>query len=116
MVSSNKPEKTPPAVVIIFGAGGDLTKRKLIPALFNLSKGGLLSSNFAMVGINRVETDDKGYRDTISEEITEYDAEGFDQKLWDEDVQKAYHLKGDFTSEKTYTDLKVLLEKVDKEQ
>ncbi|MCD6598137.1 MAG: glucose-6-phosphate dehydrogenase [Bacteroidales bacterium] len=106
----------PSCVVIIFGAGGDLTKRKLIPALFNLAKEEMIPSNFAMVGIDRVDTDSKGYRQTISSEIKEYDAEGFDQDLWDKYVNKAYYMKGDFKSADTYTQLKTLLAKVDKEQ
>lgn len=116
MSKSKKPIKTPPAVVVIFGAGGDLTKRKLIPALFNLTKEELLSSKFAMVGIDRVETDTKGYRHILSREIKEYDAEGFNQELWDESVNKAYYMKGDFKSDDTYAELKALLEQVDKEQ
>ena len=42
-----------PCVMVIFGASGDLTKRKLIPALYNLAKDNLLSKEFALVGIAR---------------------------------------------------------------
>ena len=42
-----------PCVMVIFGAAGDLTARKLIPALYNLARAGLLSRNFAVVGVAR---------------------------------------------------------------
>lgn len=48
--------------MIIFGAGGDLTKRKLIPALFHLCRGGLSPDSVAVVGLDRLETDDEGFR------------------------------------------------------
>ncbi len=116
MSSSTKTPLAPSCVVIVFGAGGDLTKRKLIPALYNLAKEEMIPSKMAMIGIDRVDTDDKGYRETISKEIKEYDAEGFDQKVWDDNVNKAYYMKGDFKNPDTYKELKTLLAKVDKEQ
>ena len=57
MSEPNQPIAAPPAIIVIFGAAGDLTKRKLIPALFNLASQQLLSSQVAMVGIDRVEMD-----------------------------------------------------------
>ena len=111
-----KSPAAPSSVVVIFGAGGDLTKRKLIPALYNLTKEGMLPSKMAVIGIDRVDMDDQGYRDKLSQEIKEYDAGGFDQAIWDDSVNKAYYMKGDFKDPATYTELKTLLAKVDKEQ
>ena len=49
-----QPERTPdPCIVVIFGASGDLTKRKLLPALYHLEQSGLLPKNFAVVGVAR---------------------------------------------------------------
>jgi glucose-6-phosphate 1-dehydrogenase len=47
--------------MIIFGAAGDLTKRKLIPALFHLCHGNLLPDTFAVVGLDRLEMDDAAF-------------------------------------------------------
>ena len=117
MGTTAKPPVAPPCVVVIFGAGGDLTKRKLIPALYNLAKEEMLSPKFALIGIDRSDTDDAGYRDKLGRDIKEfYSAGGFNQTIWDENIDKAYHMKGDFKDPDTYTRLKVLLEKVDKEQ
>ena len=49
-------------VLVIFGASGDLTKRKLIPAIFNLYKRGYLSNNFAILGVSRTDYDDDAFR------------------------------------------------------
>ena len=47
------PQVSDPCVMVLFGASGDLTKRKLIPALYNLAKGGALSKDFAVIGVAR---------------------------------------------------------------
>ena len=62
MSKLNQTKTAPPAVIVIFGAAGDLTKRKLIPALFNLASQELLSTQVAMVGVDRVEQDSEAYR------------------------------------------------------
>jgi len=49
-------------ILVIFGASGDLTKRKLIPAIFNLYKRGYLSNNFAILGVSRTDYDDESFR------------------------------------------------------
>ena len=45
-------DRAPPAVMVIFGAGGDLTKRLVVPALYNLARAGMLSDEFAIVGVD----------------------------------------------------------------
>src|SRR5947208_13011751 len=53
-IDTKQPERIPdPCVVVIFGASGDLTKRKLLPALFHLEQSGLLPKDFAVVGVAR---------------------------------------------------------------
>lgn len=105
-----------PAVIVIFGAAGDLTKRKLIPALFNLAKQKLLPSEIAMVGTDRVDMDSKGYRQSLSAKIESFVGEGFNQEMWDANVSKAYYTQGDFRNEESYQQLKQLLLEIDKEQ
>ena len=48
-----RPAKAPPCAIVIFGASGDLTKRLLMPALYNLAKAGRLSDKFALIGVDR---------------------------------------------------------------
>ena len=61
-----------PTTVVIFGASGDLTKRKLLPALYRLSKGQRLPSQFAVIGIARTAMDDEGFRQQFNASLHEF--------------------------------------------
>jgi len=105
-----------PCAMVIFGAGGDLTKRKLIPALYNLAKGNLLPQQFAIVGTSREQSSTDDFRRRTTEEIKQFSTSGFDQSSWDWFVQRLYYHPGEFTDSKAYAKLGQLLEQVDKEQ
>ena len=60
-------KKTEPHIVVIFGASGDLTKRKLIPALFNLHQQDMLGHPFAILGVSRTPMKDEEFRDRMKE-------------------------------------------------
>ena len=60
----------PPCVMVVFGAGGDLTRRKLVPALINLRRGGLLPDRFAMVAMARREVEEMGFRAKLLDEAS----------------------------------------------
>src|SRR2546423_6936468 len=59
----------PPCTLVIFGATGDLTKRLVMPAIYNLVRGGLLSRNFAIVGLGRGEQTDREVSDYLRKEV-----------------------------------------------
>src|SRR5690348_17618315 len=56
-----------PCVMVVFGAAGDLTKRKLVPALFNLAKDKLLPDNFALVGVSVDDLSGDSFRDEVTQ-------------------------------------------------
>ena len=56
-------------IMVIFGASGDLTKRKLIPALYNLAKEGYLPDDFAVVGVARSEMNSEQFRERITADM-----------------------------------------------
>ena len=58
--------------MVIFGATGDLTKRKLFPALYNLAKENFLPENFAIVGVGRQEIDSEDFRHKIIADLKEF--------------------------------------------
>ncbi|MGB0034725.1 MAG: glucose-6-phosphate dehydrogenase [Candidatus Acidiferrales bacterium] len=109
-------EPTGPCTIVIFGAGGDLTKRKLIPALYNLAKGKLLPDNFAIVGVSREEFSTEIYRQRSTDEIKQYSTSGMDQQSWDWFVKRLYYCHGNFTDPQFYKSLGAFLEGVQKEQ
>src|SRR5579883_1122958 len=104
-----------PCVMVIFGASGDLTQRKLIPALYNLARVQLLSPNFAVVGVARRPMSSEEYRRKLSEEVREFVTGDFDAELWDAFVRRMHYLAGNFDNKDTYENLKQLLGKIDQE-
>ncbi|CAN5384054.1 hypothetical protein BH23GEM4_BH23GEM4_10820 [soil metagenome] len=72
----------PPLALVIFGATGDLTRRKLIPALFNLFCEGLLPERFAVLGVSRSEWSDEQFRREMKDAVVEFVGEP-DEEAWD---------------------------------
>ena len=102
-----------PCVFVLFGAGGDLTKRKLIPALFNLVKAKLLPDNFAVVGVSVDDLSVDAFRTQVSQflpttESNQRDLEWFKQRL--------FYEGGDFSDPNTFVKLRERLKAVDAEQ
>src|SRR6266550_1241936 len=72
------PIVTDPVTLVIFGGGGDLAHRKLLPALYNLYVDGLLPPRFAAVGVGRKPLTDESYRDFAKDGVTEFSRRPFD--------------------------------------
>jgi glucose-6-phosphate 1-dehydrogenase len=104
-----------PCVMVIFGAAGDLTRRKLIPALYNLAKSELLSREFAVVGVARSPINTEDFRKKASEDIKEFGTEAVDPDLWEWFVRRLHYLPGNFGDKNLYPQLKDLLDKVDRD-
>src|SRR3954468_16963965 len=102
-----------PCIMVIFGASGDLTKRKLIPALYNLAKENLLSSNFALVGFARNEFTTEQFRERINEEIKLYATSEVDPELWKWFAERIYYMTGEFNDPEAFQKLKVFLADLD---
>ena len=85
----------PLCIMVVFGASGDLVKRKLIPALYNLTRERLLSREFAVVGFARHEMSHEEFRTKISEAIKEFFTGAIDQELWNWLVNRLYYVSGD---------------------
>lgn len=104
-----------PCVMVIFGASGDLTKRKLIPALYNLAKSDLLSREFAVVGVARSGMTIEAFRQKLSQDIRELATAPIEPVLWEWLGQRLYYVAGDIGDPRSYQELRTVLEKVDKE-
>jgi glucose-6-phosphate 1-dehydrogenase len=104
-----------PCVMVIFGASGDLTRRKLIPALYNLAKSQLLSRDFAVVGISRSPMSSEDYRKKVSEDMKKFATGDVDPDLWEWFVRRMFYMSGNFDEKETYARIKQQLEKIDKE-
>jgi len=104
-----------PCVMVIFGASGDLTKRKLIPALYNLAKDNLLSREFALVGLARPEMTAEQFRQKCSEEIQDFATGQVDPDVWHWFVRRLYYVSGDFGDPTAFEKLKSVMADADRE-
>ncbi|HYL46771.1 MAG TPA: glucose-6-phosphate dehydrogenase [Candidatus Limnocylindrales bacterium] len=105
-----------PCAMAIFGAGGDLTKRKLMPALYNLAAGKLLPEKFAIIGISREDLSTDQFRQAATQDIKDFSTMPVDAARWDWFVKRLYYMKGDFNDPNAYKKLADLLAQVDREQ
>jgi glucose-6-phosphate 1-dehydrogenase len=102
-----------PCVMVIFGATGDLTKRKLFPALYNLAHDKFLPSNFAVVGVGRQEMTTDEFRQQMHENLKEFASSNSDGELLDWFCSRTFYTGGDFDDDKKlFKDLKELLAEV----
>ena len=102
-----------PCAMVIFGASGDLTKRLLMPAIYNLACDGLLPHNFAVIGVARVELSEDTFRDQMSRDIRQFATRDFNEAVWNEFVENLYYQNGNFADPAMYRQLAQLLDQVD---
>jgi glucose-6-phosphate 1-dehydrogenase len=114
-VDEGKARPAPPCAMVIFGATGDLTKRKLIPALYNLVNDELLPDTFAVVGIGRSPLSEEEFRQHMAEDLRQFATVDVDQAKLTWLLQRLRYVAGDLTDEATFHRLGETLSKVDAE-
>ena len=98
--------KTPPCTVVIFGANGDLTKRKLMPALYRLAYERRLAPGFAIIGTSRTPMSDDEFRNRMKESVSRFlEDSPFDEELWKSFAQGLFYLAGDVSDHESYKKL-----------
>jgi glucose-6-phosphate 1-dehydrogenase len=111
MGDNGKPD---PTIITILGASGDLTWRKLVPAIFSLSEGGWLPEKFAIVGLDRNTMSNAKYREHLCEGVTRFTRGGKPaKKSWDDFAQNVSIHSLDFTKADSYHALDDILDKQD---
>jgi glucose-6-phosphate 1-dehydrogenase len=103
-----------PCVMTICGAAGDLTKRKLIPALCNLAQEKLLPEQFAIVGFAVDDFTTESFRKALVQEIPKFAASSIDPKLLDWMCERVYYVKGDFQDPEAYKRLEQQIAEADR--
>ncbi len=88
--------------MVVFGADGDLTKRKLVPSLYNLAKSGVLPKHFALVGFAISDLDDAGFRHKLGQDVQEFVGGPLDDAVWDRLVERFHYVTGDFKDPEAY--------------
>lgn len=112
---SRHPPEAPPCAMVIFGAAGDLTKRLVMPALYNLSCSGLLPKRFALVGVDLVQQEAEAWQQSLHDfllstlkkggEGTE-PGETLDEQAWKHLADCMTYLSGDLSSDATFNQLR----------
>jgi glucose-6-phosphate 1-dehydrogenase len=109
--------RTPePCAIVIFGASGDLAKRKLFPALYALAFRRLLPQQFAIVGSARTEQSDDSFRAAMEEAIRKYARDEFRQDVWDSLAAGMRYVTLDFADDERQEKLAACLGELDEER
>ncbi len=105
-----------PCAVIIFGASGDLTRRKLMPSLFSLSCEGLLPDQFSIVGVARSKMSEDDFREKIKEGVEAHSRIKSSQcNKWDSFAKNVFYHRANYDDPQAYKSLNKLLAKIDKQ-
>jgi glucose-6-phosphate 1-dehydrogenase len=101
------------AVLTIFGASGDLTQRKLIPALYNLALENRLPERLAVVGYARSEMTHEVFRDKMREAVRQFSRRGLNEEFWEKFAFTLYFVPGGYDDPKSYRALKEFIDHFD---
>ena len=108
-------ERPAPTVFIIFGAAGDLTHRKLVPAMYNLCLDRLTPEKFAIIGFDRKAMSSDEYRDNLKNGIEQFSGRGqLNQSVWESFAQQVSFFTADFSNASTFENLAAKLAELDK--
>jgi glucose-6-phosphate 1-dehydrogenase len=107
----------PPCAVVIFGANGDLTMRKLLPALYRLAYERRLPPGFAVVGTSRTPLTDAQFREKMRESVEKFlENSPFDAALWEDFARGLYYIAGNLFEAPLYEELKAKLASIAEER
>ncbi len=107
-------EPTPgPTTLVIFGATGDLTRRKLLPAVFNLSRGQRLPARFAVLGVGREAMPDDGMRSILRDSLREFAGVEGGNAVARSLAERMYYVGGDFRDPALFQKIKARLAEID---
>ncbi len=113
MQTEQTKEMSPPTIVI-FGASGDLTQRKLIPALFSLYKKGRLPENARIVGFARRPYSHEEFREILREALERFSKKNFDGALWQQFSKNLWYARGDLAEQTDFVELQRSLSALEK--
>jgi len=96
------PQAAEPCAIVIFGASGDLTKRKLLPSLYNLGSYHLLPAHFNIIGVARRPLSDDIFRDQLGKDLAALGTQPVDPNLWSKFRERISYCAGEFDKPETY--------------
>jgi glucose-6-phosphate 1-dehydrogenase len=103
------PNRADDCILVIFGASGDLTRRKLLPAVYNLAEAGHLPERYAIVGVARPRIEADAYRAQMRERVTDAEGEPLDPDKWARIEERLHYVAGEFHDPRLYDELAATL-------
>jgi glucose-6-phosphate 1-dehydrogenase len=111
-----QPDRLEPCILVIFGAAGDLTRRKLLPALYNLARERALDERFAVVGYSRAERTDEAFREVLRQSVSKYSrSQPLDETVWQAFSRRISYVEGNFEDPEGYAALRACIERLEGE-
>jgi glucose-6-phosphate 1-dehydrogenase len=111
----SKHRGAPPTVVVIFGASGDLTSRKLIPAIYNLELDGLLPADFVLIGYGRTPATDEEFRKDAAAAVKEFSRRELRDDVWPQLAQRTFYVSGGYDEPVAFRRLAARLRELEEE-
>lgn len=105
-----------PSSLIIFGVTGDLSRKKLMPAVYDLANRGLLPPGFALIGFARRDWEDQDFEQVVYEAVKQYSRTKFDEDVWRQLAQGIRFVQGTFDDDAAFQTLKEITEELDRER
>ena len=112
-VTLNRTSPTHPCTTVIFGGSGDLTKRKLLPALYNLLLDKFLPENFAVLGLGRKKLSDEQFRTIAREGLEQFSRQKPEAKSWEAFQNRLYYCAGNLGASDYYSTIKERLAQIE---
>jgi glucose-6-phosphate 1-dehydrogenase len=117
-----QPSPADPCAMVIFGAGGDLTKRLVMPALYNLARTKVLPEKYALIGVDLAEGTAESWRDHLHDMLksfvgnaaAEFDLDQIDEAAWKRLAEKMSYVQGDLTKPELYEKISTKLSEAEK--
>ena len=105
-----------PSGLVIFGVTGDLSRKKLMPAVYDLANRGLLPPGFALVGFARRDWEDEDFAEVVHDAVKKYARTPFDEDVWAQLAQGIRFVQGEFDDASAFEDLKQTIEDLDRDR
>jgi glucose-6-phosphate 1-dehydrogenase len=105
-----------PSSLVIFGVTGDLSRKKLMPAVYDLANRGLLPPGFALVGFARRDWEDQDFGAQVKESVKQYARTPWSEEVWEQLATGIRFVSGEFNDDAAFDRLKEVIEKLDKDR
>ncbi|MFC5146570.1 glucose-6-phosphate dehydrogenase [Streptomyces aureoversilis] len=105
-----------PSGLVIFGVTGDLSRKKLMPAVYDLANRGLLPPGFSLIGFARRDWENEDFAQIVHDAVKEHSRTPFREEVWQQLVQGCRFVQGDFDDDAAFETLKSTIQELDKQQ